>query len=261
MRFGIVGDPVDHSRSPAIHNAAFAAVGIDATYVFLPTPADAFPTVIERLRSGDLAGVNVTMPHKALAYEAVDARSENAELTGSVNTIVLRDGRLFGTNTDVFGVEHALGLTNVDERVPLLVLGSGGAAAAAVVAAGDRPVFVSARTEGAGRRLLDRTGSTGSVVPWGEGVPRAVVINATPLGMHGETLPEGVLDGCAAFVDMTYGATEAPSVAHVRTRGIPFADGIDMLVGQAFEAFTIFTGLPAPREAIEQAARNPSPSV
>lgn len=255
MRFAIVGDPVDHSRSPAIHNAAFAALGIDATYDFLRTPADSFAEVVDQLRSGALTGVNVTMPLKAAAFEAVDIRSPLAERTRAVNTITKQGSSLFGTNTDVAGVEHAFNVTGVPDDSALLLLGAGSAAGAAVVAAEGRPLFVSSRSPASGEALLSRTGATGVVVPWGEGVAGSVVVNATPLGMHGESLPLAPLATCAAFIDMTYGTTDPPSVALVRGQGLPVADGLDMLVGQALEAFTVFTGRPAPAHAIESAAR------
>jgi shikimate dehydrogenase len=256
VRFAIVGDPVDHSRSPAIHNAAFAALGIDASYEFLRTPPGHFGDVVTTLRSGALTGVNVTMPHKQTAYESVDSRSNLAELSGAVNTIVMHGTTMFGTNTDVAGVTHALAITETGPETPLLVLGAGGAAAAAIVAGGRRPVFVSCRNTQSGEALLARTGSTGSVLPWGEGVAGAIVVNATPLGMHGEPLPDAPIDACAAFIDMTYGLTDAPSLVMARERDLPVADGIDMLIGQAIEAFTVFTGLDAPVAVIEAAARN-----
>lgn len=238
-----------------MHNAAFAASGVDAEYSFRLTPPADFAGVVEALRSGDLAGVNVTMPHKNNAYRSVDERSELAERTGAVNTIVGRSGVLFGTNTDVAGVRHSLAVAGIEPSTPVLVLGAGGAAAAAVVAAGDRPVFVSTRSSDSACVMVQRTHADSHIVAWGEGVAGAVVINATPLGMHGESLPSSSLETASAVLDMTYGSEQSPAISYAIDHGLPHADGLDMLIGQAFEAFTVFTGLPAPQEVIARAAR------
>lgn len=254
MRFGIVGDPVMHSRSPAIHSAGFAAVGIDASFEFLPTPSDGFDAIETMLRSGELDGVSVTMPHKANAYEAVDLRTDVAQRTGAVNAVTARGGDLSGTNTDVAGVRFAVGVAGA-ELGPVLVLGAGGAAAAAIVALEGRRLFVSARSEDHAHAVLARTGIEGTVLPWAEGAAGSVVVNATPLGMHGESLPEGVLVAASAVIDMAYGDSETPACAYAIANGLWHADGLDMVVGQALEAFTLFTGRNAPLGVFYDAAR------
>jgi shikimate dehydrogenase len=256
MKYGVVGDPVMHSRSPAIHTAGFAALGIAATFEHLLTPRDSFDEIVARLRNGDLNGVSVTMPHKDNAFAAVDMLSEVAGRSEAVNTIIaMANGQLYGSNTDVAGVTHALGILSVGPRAPLLILGAGGAARAAVVAGARHPVFVSARRSGAATEVLDRTSVEGTVVPWGEGVAGAVVVNATPLGMKGESLPHGPLVVGSALLDMTYGSAETPACQYFRAESLPYADGLEMLVGQAVEAFELFTGLVPPLEVLRQAAR------
>jgi shikimate dehydrogenase len=108
--------------------------------------------------------------------------------------------------------------------------------------------------------VLSRTGVKGVVVPWAEGVAGAVVVNATPIGMHGEELPPGVIAVASAVIDMAYGSTETAAIAYATAQGLGHADGIDMLVGQALEAFTLFTGAEAPIEAFYEAARGSSSS-
>ena len=158
MRFGVVGDPVMHSRSPAIHSAGFLDLGVGATFEHLPTPADSFGEIVARLRNGDLNGVSVTMPHKDNAFATVDILSDVARQSKAVNTIVVReDGQLYGTNTDVAGVIHALETMSVGAQVPMLVLGAGGAARAAVVAGSGHPLFVSARRIEEAEAVLSRT--------------------------------------------------------------------------------------------------------
>jgi shikimate dehydrogenase len=259
VRLGVVGDPVLHSRSPAIHTAGFRFRGIEATFDFIPTPIDGFDGVEAMLREGDLVGVSVTMPHKTHAYDAVDARSDVALRTRAVNTITADDGVLSGTNTDVEGVRFSVDVADAGVG-PVLVLGAGGAAAAALVALEGRRMFVSARNANAAGALLERTQVSASVVPWSEGVSGAVVVNATPIGMHGEELPHGVLASASAIIDMAYGSDETPACAYAAAKGLGRADGLDMLVGQAIQAFTLFTGADAPIDVFYEAARGGEPS-
>ncbi len=255
MKFGVVGDPVSHSRSPAIHRAGFAAVGVDATYEFLPTPPDRFAIIVAQLRSGELAGVNVTMPHKDHAFDAADSVSASAARTRSVNTIVREDGVLVGYNTDVDGVRYAHRIVG-EPTSRVLILGSGGAARAAMVAFEHLDITVATRRRDAADEASSATGVDVTVVPWGSGIPGAVIVNATPVGMHGEGLPAEVVTQASAVIDMAYGEGVTPAVAWARDHGVPVADGIDMLVGQAATAFTHFTGHQPPLEAMASAARS-----
>lgn len=255
MKFGVVGDPVSHSRSPAIHRAGFAAIGVDATYDFLPTPLDRFPTIVGQLRRGDLAGVNVTMPHKDHAFAAADSVSSSAARTRSVNTIVREEADLVGYNTDVDGVRYAHRIVG-EPASRVLILGSGGAARAAIVALEHLEITVATRRGVTAEEASSATGVDAAVVPWGSGVPGALIVNATPLGMHGESLPAEVVTLASAVIDMAYGEGITPAVAWARDHGVPVADGLDMLIGQAATAFTHFTGHQAPLEAMASAARS-----
>lgn len=253
MRLAVVGDPIRHSRSPAIHTAALAAVGLDGSYVARRVATDDFDGVVADLRSGALDGVNVTMPHKDHAYAAAEVRSASADRTHAVNTLLVRSGRLEGHNTDVDGVRHALGVVGSDAP-RVVVLGTGAAARAAIVAVtGD--VAVMGRSTDRAVDALRSTGTTGDVLVWGADVDGSIMVNATPLGMRGEMLPEAVLATAAGLVDMAYGAEPTPAIGWARMHGLAHADGIDMLVGQAATAFTLFTGLPSPVDAMERAAR------
>lgn len=256
MNFAIVGDPVSHSRSPALHNAAFETLGLDAHFAFMHVVAKEFASVTRALRSGELDGVSVTMPHKRTAFDAVNDRSDTAAYTGAVNTIIVEGDRLVGHNTDVAGVSHALESSGVDAEAPVLILGAGGAAAAALRAVDGGDVSISARDVNAANELAARSEHAVGVVPWGEPVTLATVINATPLGMHGETLPPGIIERAGALVDMTYSSHHSPSIMVAISLGLPYADGITMLVGQAVEAFELFTGCSAPVATMEQAARS-----
>jgi len=256
MRYAVVGDPVEHSRSPAIHNAGFKALGIGSEFGHMLVPADGFDQAILALCSGQLDGVSVTMPHKLNAFEAADERSDTALRTGAVNTLIVEDGALIGHNTDVAGVRHALEAVEADAEDPILLLGHGGAAAAALLAVAGRDIYLSGREIEKADALIRRVDVEATPIPWGEPVPMATVINATPIGMAGEFLPAGVVERAAALIDMPYGDERSPAVAHALALGLPTADGITMLVGQAAGAFTLFTGEEAPIFVMDEAARS-----
>lgn len=256
MRFGVAGDPVSHSRSPAMHMAAFRHVGIDASYDFIETPADGFPDVVGLLRNASLDGVNVTMPHKRNAFVAADVTDAVVDRLEAVNTLVVRDGVLSGFNTDIDGVQHALSRLELPPDTPVHILGAGGAAAAAIVAVGTgRLVSISARSPLRTGQLRMQLRASAAIVPWGSVAEGVIVINATPVGMHGEHLPPGVVESAAGLVDMAYGSVVTPSIRTAASLGIPHADGLVMLAGQAAEAFHIFTGEQIPVGVMEVAAR------
>ena len=130
---GLIGWPVEHSRSPAMHNAAFAALGLDWRYILLPTPPDQLAAVVARIRSGELQGANVTIPHKQAVMPFLDEIDPAAQAVGAVNTIVRRADRLIGFNTDTLGFKRALLETGVAVKdQPCAVLGAGGSARAVV---------------------------------------------------------------------------------------------------------------------------------
>jgi shikimate dehydrogenase len=242
MRLAVLGDPVSHSLSPLLHNAALAAAGIPGIYEAHRADSAAMEAAVADIRTGALDGANVTMPHKRLAAELVDDRTVPAQRTGAVNTITRVAGRAVGHNTDIAGVLHAATWAGLPPEAPVLVLGAGGAAAAALVAFEDRSLTISSRNHAAAESLAADLGIVASTVPFGEPVDGAVVINATPLGMRGETLPPNVLDGASGLLDMAYGAEDTPAVEQIRQRGLPVADGPSMLLGQAVESFRLWTG-------------------
>lgn len=256
MRFGIVGDPVSHSRSPAMHMAGYRHLGIDAVYELIETPLESFASVEAELRNATLNGVNVTMPHKHNAFAAVDTVDETVARLGAVNTIVVNYGLLTGFNTDIDGVLHAMARLELPSETPVHVLGSGGAAAAAIIAAEEtRQVFISGRNGKRVANLRRQLGSDATVFPWGTWPEGTIIINATPLGMQGEPLPEGIVEGAAGIVDMPYGDEPTPAVLSAEHLGVPYADGLVMLAGQAAEAFRLFTGQQISPGIMETAVR------
>lgn len=254
MKLALFGSPAKHSLSPAMHRAALAAAGIDGDYVAREVDLDGFFDGIGELRSGRLDGANITMPYKRTALEVIDELSESAGRVGAVNTIAVKAGSLVGDNTDVQGVRSSFEEAALPEADPVVVLGAGGAAAAALVALGGRRQFIVARSSEKARLTATRAGVEARILAWGESVPAGVVVNATSIGMRGEALPEEITGAATGLLDMPYRDEPTPSVVLLRKRGVPVADGLDMLVGQAVASFEIWTQRTVVAEVFRRAA-------
>ena len=247
LNLALLGSPVDHSLSPRLHNAALLAAGIEGTYEARRVDENGMAAAIDEIRRGELDGANVTMPHKRLAAALVDELSAEAARAGSVNTLMVRDGAVVGASTDVAGIRLAWdGLPHG----PALILGSGGAAAAALLALEGRPLVVSARRGTAANRLIERTGVAADHTEWASPVAGAVIVNATPLGMAGESLPPGLLEVASGLFDMPYGALPTEAANTAVALGIPVVAGVEMLVAQAALSFELWTGVEAPIAAM-----------
>ena len=260
MKLAVLGDPVAHSRSPAIHNAALAATGIAGVYEARQVDDAGVRDAFDELRAGVLAGFNVTMPHKGLAAGLCDVLDTDASIAGSVNTVKLIEGAVWGFSTDIAGVRDAWG--ELPTIGPIMILGAGGAAAAACVALAGRPIFIASRRFGAGTELCSALVERGLVIEFGEvhwGVPvvEAVVVNCTPLGMHGEEIPADVLALSSGLFDMAYGPVATPAVLTLQSMGLPVVEGLDLLVAQAARSFRVWTGVAPPLAAMTKAAKNP----
>lgn len=268
---GLLGDPVAHSLSPAMHNAAFAELGVGCRYIAFRVAAEDFDAAMEGLRALGAIGVNITVPHKERAFRWVRRLDSSAKRTGAVNTVLFRGEEAGGYNTDVAGARAAI-RSLAPRRGQALVLGAGGAARAAICALLDegfeRIVLSNRSRERATKLLDDLAGSDGSsrlaelkILPWGStpGAAPDLTVNATSLGLDGTPWPEGFLDGVlkagsGAVLDLVYSREgDTPLCSEAKKRGIPSASGIEMLLQQGAEAFTIFTGLPAPVDAMRGA--------
>ena len=195
LRLAVLGNPVAHSLSPLIQSAALEFAEIEGTYIHRQVDDEGMARAAAEIRDGRLDGANVTMPHKALAARLADRLSPVAERCGGANTLWREGDRLCAHTTDPDGVRFAWEYAGLPNDVPVLVLGAGGAAAAALIALEGRRCRVSARREEAAVALVDRVAPEALVIGWGMAVPGAVVVNATPLGRAGESLPYGVVDG------------------------------------------------------------------
>lgn len=247
LRLAVLGNPVAHSLSPVIQRAALDYTGIGGAYVRREVDVDGMEEAAAEIRAGRLDGANVTMPHKALAARLADVCSEVAVRCGGANTLWGKEGRLFAHTTDPDGVRFAWAHAGLPEDAPVLVLGAGGAAAAALIALGGRSCSVSARRKEAAREMVERVAPGVPVVSWGRPVHGAVVVNATPLGLAaGGALPGAVIEGAAGLLEMNYGSGATPAAVSLRGRGLPVAAGELMLVGQGAASFAVWTGIDVP---------------
>ncbi len=264
----LFGDPVAHSLSPLIHNAAFRAAGIDAEYRAQRVSAEELVAAVAMLREPHALGANVTVPHKQAVIPYLDALTPRAEAIGAVNTIVrTADGDLRGENTDAAGFLYGLDAAAL-RGAPALVFGAGGAARAVVYALlterqpasltlvarrSDQAAMLAAEFSGLDKRRALR------VVPRAEAAAAVrqsrLVVNATPLGMHPDTestpWPDTAdfRDGQTVY-DLVYAPAETRLLREAHAQGAQTIGGMAMLIGQAAAAFEQWTGTPMPLAAV-----------
>jgi len=234
---GLLGRPTSHSLSPTMQNAGFEALGLDWAYVPLPTPPELLRDAVRVLVAVGFAGANVTIPHKEAVIELCDELDEVAQRAGSVNTLVIRDGRVHGSSTDGLAVT-----TQIEaEGRRALVLGTGGAAKA-----------VAAALEEAGAEVVVRGRRDPGWPPSGEGFD--VLVNATPVKDELIVAPRAGMQ----VVDLAYNAdgSETALVAAARRAGCEtVVDGLDVLLAQGAASFERWTGEPAPFAAMASSVR------
>jgi shikimate dehydrogenase len=247
---GVLGYPVAHSRSPAMHNAAFAALGLDWHYVKLPVPPHLFEETVRALPGSGYGGANVTIPHKIAALALADVCSSAAVAIGAANTLTFSSEGSEAENTDAAGFLAALDQP-VEGRTAM-VLGAGGAARAVVWAladAGAAEVTIWNRTPERARELADAFGARAVEKPQSADI----VVNATSVGLHEGTLPLDDLDAPHTAVEMVYGA-DTPFASWATRGGARVVDGLEVLVRQGALSFTRWTGREAPLEVMRRAA-------
>lgn len=253
-RFAVLGDPIAHSRSPELHRAMLQISGLEGEYTRVRADEQILEDELARMRQGAWHGLNVTMPLKTAAARLADSTSPQARRSGSANTLVLVDGDIHGESTDATAVHELLDSGRFDDRTAILVLGSGGAAAAVLSAIDDRePVYLAARRPEKAAELTERLG--GANIEWGTAVAGALVVNTTPLGMHGESLPGGILDVASGLIDLPYRGVDTPAVATARRRATKVADGHEFLLRQAIASFRLWTGAEVAYPALLSALR------
>ena len=241
----VLGDPVAHSLSPTMQNAACRALGIDAAYVALHVTARALPETLQALAAAGAAG-NVTIPHKEAAERSVRRKTDLCARSGACNTFWTEAGELVGDNTDVAGIHEALLALGVDGGGRWLVIGTGGSARAAAVAAANAKaqVLVKSRDPGRARTFAEWAGSIGvRALPATPGEPADVAVNTTPLGLHpGDPLPAhpDSLRGTRVALDLVYASGGTAWVRALQAAGLRAADGREVLLHQGAAAFARF---------------------
>jgi shikimate dehydrogenase len=265
----VIGDPVRHSLSPRLHNAAYRALGLDWVLVAFEVADGSAAGAIEAARTLDLVGYAVTMPHKTAIASLCDELSPDAAALRSVNTVtVLADGRVAGDSTDGAGFLGSLAEAEIDPAGrTVLLLGAGGAARAVARSLGGTGarVVVAARNPSVGAEAAALAG--GTAVGWDDRDASAasadIVVNATPLGMAGrgatgamdrELFRADVLGPRHVVVDLVYHPLETPLLRTARERGAVAVSGLGMLVHQAALQVERWTGQPAPLAAMRAAA-------
>lgn len=257
----LLGHPVRHSASPAIHNASYRALGLNAIYLAFDVLR--VRQAIEGLKELGAVGCNVTIPHKESVVELLDHVSEEARLIGAVNVVKFGD-ELEGFNTDVEGVRHSLKLLNAGGEVAL-ILGAGGAARAVLAAlSGEyRKVFITSRSLERANSLLDLCSKLGiecESIAWERRefiLEKAdLLINATPLGTGGEEFPMDLskLKSGAAVLDLVYNPPETHLVREARKLGCRALGGLKMLIRQAALSERIWFGVEPDEGIMEEAA-------
>lgn len=274
---GIYGDPVKHSLSPTMHNAAFRATGLNYCYLpYLVRKSD-LPPAMRAITALNMRGVNITAPHKEAAVSFLDELSPEATFLKAVNTIVNREGKLKGYNTDVDGFLYLLrnnfgnSFGNPPKSARVLLLGAGGAARAVALALGRikvKALLIANRTADKAEMLAllltgggyfkasqveiispEQLGGGGiSDINW---IINALSGDPAELGL----LPFKNLPGCSAAIDLRYGQGQTPFAKWAAGRGIAHINGLEMLLGQGIKAFQIFTGAGAPVQIMQEALK------
>lgn len=268
LQAGLIGDPVGHSLSRVMHNAAFAELGIDADYALWETPLADLELRVGMLRGEQMLGANVTVPHKQAVIPFLTSLSQTARRVGAVNTIIPRNGELVGDNTDAYGFARSLaGVVDSQAVHRAIVVGAGGASRAVLVAlqdAGIAEIMLVNRTLSRAEELAAELAEDDRPVIQARSLDDLVsiaadanvLVNATSIGWHGDELPfhASVLDEIApncVVVDLTY--RETAVLVEARKRGIGVLDGLPMLIHQGARSFELWTGQQAPVEIMQAA--------
>jgi shikimate dehydrogenase len=256
--YAVIGRPLEHTLSPAVHNAAFEAIGRNAVYLALPTddPAGA----LAGARALGIGGLSVTIPHKETALAALDEVEADARELGAINTVVNRDGLLTGSNTDAPAIVACLKKAGPVAGRRALILGTGGAARAAAfgLARAGAEVIVAGRRAERATELARDLGVTG--VSWTEidSIDPALVVHATPIGMWPRTedtpLDAAALSPGTVVLDMVYNPLMTRLLTQAEARGLITVSGLEVFLDQAARQFRLWTGAAAPLDVMRAAA-------
>jgi shikimate dehydrogenase len=251
---------VRHSLSPRLHNAGFAALGLDWTYVACPVAEGEAAKAVEAMRTLGIEGLSVTMPHKKSVASAVDDLSPTAAKLGAVNCVTRDGGRLVGENTDGIGFVDSLRsqLQMDPDGLTIVIVGAGGAARSIALATAEHGANVGIlnRTAKSAERLVEIVGASSSVVQEEAIRDADLVVNATPLGMNkDDPLPFDLnfLSKGQSVVDLVYEPEKTALLTEAESLGVTTLNGVAMLLHQAGEQFRLWTGCEPPLQTMAQA--------
>ena len=268
--YGIIGYPVEHSFSPRMHNAAFSALKMDARYLAFPVKPEQVQQALEGIRVLNISGINVTVPHKSSVIPYLDEVSPLALKLGAVNTIVNVDGHLSGTNTDISGFVRSLGALNFSPKnKTVAVLGAGGSARAVLAGladAGASRILIHNRTAGRAESLVTefsqkfpKTKLSAVSLQTVQDSNLDLLVNTTTVGMESDESPLD-LSQCVKIehvLDLIYSPAKTRLLRQAEELGIPAVNGSGMLLYQGCDAFTFWTGKPAPENVMREQLLNP----
>jgi shikimate dehydrogenase len=267
-RVVLIGHPVAHSLSGAMQQAAFDSLGIDATYELWDRSPAGLAAAVEELRGEDFLGANITIPHKERVAPMVDRQTDDAHITGAVNTITREGKRLIGHNTDVPGFKVALDRLVGKQKMPrqAVVLGAGGGARAVVyglITEGFQRIVVFNRHLHRAEGLVKHFGRSAAhmelrAMPWHESIIEAelaktrILVNATSIGLTRDEspIPAEAIHGDLLVLDLIYARTKL--LRDAADAGATVADGELMLLHQGAAAFSLWTGQPAPLDLMQE---------
>ncbi len=271
----LLGNPIAHSYSAALHNQNFQNLSLDYLYLPIESELEAIGDIVRGIRQMNFAGFNITRPYKVEIMKHIDELDELAQIIGSVNTVKKQDGKLIGFNTDGIGFVDSLKseLGFVIQGKTFFVLGAGGAARAVAVTlafqgAGNLLIadLYPEAAEGLAQHINESIRSCAQTVPYDEtGVRRAIaacdcIINASGVGMHPHTdrtpIDKQWLKSGTTVCDFTYNPEKTQFLLDAEAIGCPILNGLGMFVGQAAKAFEIWTGISAPFEQMKQITNN-----
>ncbi|MDE1766921.1 MAG: shikimate dehydrogenase [Thaumarchaeota archaeon] len=262
--FAVIGDPIDHSLSPALHNASFGFLRLDCTYIAYRIPKGELDASIADLKKIGIAGFNVTIPHKVDMMRLLDEADGECKTVGATNTVVNTDGRLKGYNTDVEGFLDPIRKKNIDcKDSDVLVIGSGGAARAVVAGFAKekvRKITITNRTQENAENMVKFARQIGAESEYVD-LARAgdiassfkFIVNATSVGLKGIGLPISTknMTKNSIVYDIVYMPVETPLIQQAKEQGATIIYGWEMLLAQAMKSFEIWIGRPAPYEAMK----------
>ncbi|MDP2718173.1 MAG: shikimate dehydrogenase [Candidatus Micrarchaeota archaeon] len=263
--YAIIGDPVQHSLSPVMRNAAFTALNLDCAYVALRVTKENLKAAVDGMNAMEFGGFNATMPHKKALCALVDEIDEFAEFCEAVNTVDIKNGKLFGYNTDGPGTLEALQAEKADIS-ECVVIGAGGAgrAIAYALAKNGSNVTILNRDMQKAKSLADKiqkagfSASAGGLEQLEAAVKTATTLcHVTPIGLHEEAsiVPATLLRKNLTVMDAVYRTKDTPLIADAKKAGCKTVPGWKMLLYQGRQSFERWTGKKAPMDVMEQALR------